>query len=432
MTPGMKAPVRAAAQEEEQISEGESCFLPASPEWEKCRDAPDAQFIETVRSAFPTENEYDKMLTRKLQRRGNGPYSLPTLEDMSARVKSFLGHHVEGPFTVSDECWLTGGASKIQFGFTLDWADPLVGQTSSRLVVRMEPSESLNTTSRLREHQIIRALGGVLPVPRSYWVDPDGTWFPEPAIIYEFMEGATKPSRDRARVSGTGTQFHQELREQLAPQFVEHLATLHSFDWRQAEDLTAFEMPRVDTTENALWQLNRVRRVWEEDRGEDLPLVEVAAQWLEENMPPLDHVSLLHGDFRSGNFLFDEGRGNITAWLDWERGHLGDRHRDLAWTATRLFGNVAEDANTFLVSGLIPERQFFDDYERLSGLSVDPRRMHYFRVFNAYQLVISNLATGYRVVRLGKSHQDVLIAFVEGAVYSLAREMIDAIEEDPS
>jgi aminoglycoside phosphotransferase (APT) family kinase protein len=39
----------------------------------------------------------------------------------------------------------------------------------------------------------------------------------------------------------------------------------------------------------------------------------------------------VHGDYRSGNFLLDEGSGRITATLDWESGHLGDRHADLAY-----------------------------------------------------------------------------------------------------
>lgn len=406
-------------------------FVPATPEWNDRRDEPDAELAELVRSSFPTEQEYETVLGRKLRRRGNGPYTLPTREEMSSYVHGFFRAHLDGDFVVSEERWLTGGASKIQYGFTLAWDDGAGTSRTAELVVRMEPSESLNATSRLREHQLIQALHGVLPLPSPYWVDPDGTWFPEPAIVYEFMTGVTKPSQDRARVSGTGTRFSPELRATLGPQFVHHLADLHAFDWSDALDLSAFDAPQVGTTQSALWQLNRARRVWEEDRGEDLPLVEVAAQWLEENLPILDHVSVLHGDFRSGNFLFDEPTGQITAWLDWERGHLGDRHRDLAWTSTRLFGNKDEDGRDFLISGLVPEQQFYEDYEARSGLVVDPVRLHYFRVFNAYQLVISNLATGYRVVRLAKSHQDVLIAFVEGAVYSLAKELLDALEEGP-
>lgn len=394
---------------------------------DRMRDAPAEAFSAAVRAAYPTEAEYDLMLTRKMRRRASGPYRIPTLEEMSGHARSFLADHVEGAFTLSEERWLTGGASKLQFGFTLQWNDPEVGRTSTRLVVRMEPAESLNATSRRREHQIITAIASAVPVPRTHWVDADGQWFPEPAIVYAFIEGSAKPSDDRHRVSGTGTHFGPELRSRLAPQFMQHLAAIHTFDWSGAR-LDAFDVPEVGSTQSALWQLNRARRVWEEDRGEDFPLIEYAANWLEDNLPKLDRVSVLHGDYRSGNFLFDEKAGRINGWLDWERGYLGDRHRDLAYTATHLFGNVAEDGKTFLVSGLIPLEQFYEDYERLSGLRVDARRLHYYRVFNTYQLMVSSMASSYRVVRLGKSHQDVLLAFVEGAVSSLADELLKSLE----
>lgn len=406
---------------------GGEIFFPAEDlrarQW---RDDPDAARIEVIRKAFPTEAEYDDVLTRKMARRNSGHHVIPSIGEMTAYVESFLRDHIGSDFTISDGGWLTGGASKIQFVFTLAWRDGATPRTE-RLVVRMEPSESLNSTSRRRELEIIAAMEGVVPVPRAFWMDWEGKWFPQPAIIYSYVTGSTKPSRDRARVSGTGMEFPPELREVLGPQFVAHLAAIHTRDLSGVE-MKSFDRPQVGTTQSALWQLNRMRRVWEEDRGEDWPAVEHVVNWLQDNLPVLDVVSAIHGDYRSGNFLFDEPTGRMTAWLDWERSYLGDRHRDLAWASTRLFGNMAEDGKTFLVSGLVPEERFFEEYEKLSGLSVDPKRLHYYRVFNTCQLVVSSLGTSYRVARLHKSHQDVMLAIVEGAAFSLGREMLNALE----
>ncbi|MCB1476371.1 MAG: phosphotransferase family protein [Rhodobiaceae bacterium] len=404
-------------------------FLPAEDvrakrQW---RDDPSEDIVARIRQAFPSEREYDVMFSRKMQRRNLGPYRIPSLGEMSGYVRHFLNDHIDGGFEISDEGWLTGGASKLQFGFTLTWTEGGRKQTE-KLVVRMEPAESLNTTSRGREFQMIQAMNGVVPVPKTYWMDPQGKWFPEPAIVYGFITGTTKPSQDKARVSGTGTVFSPELRAKLGPQFTGHLAAIHSHDYTKS-NFDMFDVPEIGTTQSALWQLNRVLRVWEEDRGEDIPLVEAATNWLRDNLPVLDRVSPIHGDYRSGNFLFDEAKGEMTGWLDWERGYLGDRHRDLAWATTRLFGNTAEDGKTFLVCGLVPEEQFYEDYEKLSGLSIDPKRMHYYRVFNAYQLVCSCLGTSYRVVRLGKSHQDVLLSIVEGAAYPIANELLQVLGE---
>lgn len=393
------------------------------------RDRPDDAFIERMRRQFPAEREMDEMLTRKMRRRHRPAYEGANLERMTTHLQEFLQDHLTTPFRITQQRWFSGGASKIQMGFTLEWTPPGRRETTTRMVVRMEPSESINSTSRAREFQLLRLFQGVLPVPEAYWVDAQGQWFPEPALIYAFSSGVTKPRvATTGQVAGIGTNFGPELRARLAPQFVKHLATIHTTAIDPAA-LDAFNVPTTGSTESALWQLNRARRIWEEDRGEELPLIEVAGNWLERNLPTLDHVSILHGDYRSGNFLFDEGSGAITAVLDWERGYLGDRHRDLAWTADQAFGHMAEDGKTFLASGLMPNEAFFDAYEKQSGLPVDPKRLHYYTIFNAYQLVMSAIATAYRVVRLGKSHQDILVASVEPVGYSAAETLRRHLEE---
>ena len=143
----------------------------------------------------------------------------------------------------------------------------------------------------------------------------------------------------------------------------------------------------------------------------------------------LDHVSVVQGDYRSGNFLFDESTQRITAVLDWGRGYLGDRHRDLAWTAHRAFGCMAEDGRTFLVSSLTEPAAFFERYERLSGLAVDPVRLRWYTVLNSCQLAIAAIATGSQVVRLGKTHQDILLASVEPVGHGALEDLRRTLEE---
>jgi aminoglycoside phosphotransferase (APT) family kinase protein len=396
---------------------------------ESDRARPTQDFIDAMRERYPTEREIDRMLTRKLERRALPPYSVVDLDNMTGYLTALLEANVDGTFEISGQRWLAGGASKIQMGFTLAWEKPGAGRTTTQMVVRMEPAESLNATSRRREAQVLTAVRGVVPVPEVYWVDSEGEWFPEPALIYEFARGVTRPRRTSSgAVSGIGTVFGPELREQLAPQFVEHLARIHTFDHENAE-LDAFDRPAVGTMDTALWQLNRARRVWEEDRTQDFSLVEVASSWLEANLPELDTVSLIHGDYRSGNFLYDESDARITAWLDWERGYLGDRHRDLAWTTARSFGSLAEDGRTFLASGLLSPERFLRDYAERSGLEVDPERLRYYRIFNSYQLVVAAIASAQRVALLGKSHQDVMLASVQSVGYVMAEQLRDALEE---
>lgn len=393
------------------------------------RDAPSDDFIQAMRERFPTEREFDAMLTRKMQHRHHPRRPATNLKGFASYIDAFLKAHVQGDFEVSRLRWMTGGGSKIQLAFELNWHDPEQGRVSTELVIRMEPQESLNATSRMRESQLIRAFAKTLPVPRVYWVDAEGKWFPEPSLIYAFATGVTKPKAVEGRISGVGNDFGTRLRPLLGPQFVAHLAAIHTFDY-SSSDFSAFDIPRLGTSDSALWQLNRARRIWEEDRAEDLPIMEIASNWLERNLPLLDTVSVLHGDYRAGNFLFDEDTGKITAWLDWERGYLGDRHRDLAWITTPLFGNYDEDRTTFLVSGLVPLDDFYEQYELASGLKVDAKRLRYYRIMNSFQLIASVLGTGYRVARLGRSHQDILLSWIEGAAYQISEDLRVAILEE--
>ena len=395
------------------------------------RDQPTEAFIEALRQRFPTERETDELLTRKMQRRAGPAYQQVSLDEMVGWLNAMLAENVQGPFEVHAPRWLTGGASKVQIAFELTWNAPGRGAVRDQLVVRMDPSEASNTTSRVREVELLAAFEGVLPVPKVFWLDRTSRWFPEPAIIYTFVPGVVKPHSTGAgqiQVVGLGTNFGPRLREQLAPQFLQHLATIHTADVGSMR-FTSMDVPPTGTTDCAHWQLNRARRVWEEDRGEDFPLMDVAANWLERNLPSLDRVSVVHGDYRSGNFLFKEDEGRITAWLDWERGHLRHRHRDLAWMTQREKGHVAEDGKTYLVCGLIPLDVFYQRYKEASGLTVDMKRLRWYQVLNCFQVITTTMATMARVAKLGKSHQDILLVRLKAIAPVGAHELAELLEE---
>ena len=335
---------------------------------------------------------------------------------MRAYLTAFLDERLEGrEYALADLSWFTGGVSKIQVGFTLEWSDPTGISRRDRMVVRMDPSEGSNATSRAREFELLGLVRDAIPVPETFFIDPDGHWFPEPALIYAFSPGVTRPVRaTTGSISGLGTDFGPRLRERLGSQFVEHLAAIHTLPVA-GETFTALQVPRVGTDEAARWAVNHTLRTWEEDRLDDVALVEVAINWLLRHVPVLDVVSVVHGDFRSGNFLFDEDTGEILSWLDFERGLLGDRHRDLAWTAQATMGHY-DERGEFLVCGLLPTAEFYARYSERSGLTVDPDRLRFYETLNCVSMIVSTLASAARIVRLGRSHQDIMLARVEGVV----------------
>jgi aminoglycoside phosphotransferase (APT) family kinase protein len=382
------------------------------------RRLPDEATIAGIRARYPVEAEHDTVLSRKMQRRHGPGYQGVTLESLVEGTKALIEANVGGDVKIENARWLSGGASKLQVLFDLVWlGEDGSGERRDTMVLRMEPAASVTESSRYREFEVLRAVKGIIPAPRPYWVDGDATYLPYPAMVYDFVTGIAKPSYDSGKVSGLGQNFGPELRAKLAPEFVRLLAALHTIDVGKTSGLEHFARPQAGSNASVIRQVNAYRRVWEEDRVEEEPLLEMVYRWLVENAPPLDHVSIVHGDYRSGNFLFDEASGRITAWLDWEGATLGDRHQDLTYAGMPSFSHYAEDDTTSLASGMMSEPELYAAYEKESGLPVDPARLAYYRIFNRYLLCVLTLAASARASRIGGTHQDVLVNFVVGVGY---------------
>ncbi len=392
------------------------------------KNRPSAEWISHLRQKFPCEPTVDRVLVRKLQRRAGPPFKQIPLETLVKAMRAFLGAQLKDSFEIANPRWLTGGASKVHMAFELTWNLEGVGRTTRSMVLRMEPAESTAEASRLREYQIIKAFDGIVPVPEVYWVDEDGKYFPYPAIVCGFIKGVTKPTNLPHDLSaGLGTNFGPALRPILGAQFVDCLVKIHTRDWRQA-DLSTMEAPALGT-QAAEWQLNWWERIWEEDVHEDIPLMRLTMAWLREHMPKTERISILHGDYRTGNFLYTEHDNKISAILDWELGHLGDRHEDLAYAAMPIFGHHIDDGKTFLVGGFMPAQEFYAAYEKASGLSVNPEALNYYTILNIYKLVAITLATMYRIAVCGKTHHDVLMCWMLGVSYPMVELLRVKMEE---
>lgn len=391
------------------------------------RDCPSPDWIESLRRRYPTERTVDDTLTSRLRRRVERRPMAGCLEDVHASLQSFLRSRVEGPFSVTTVAPLTGGASKEQFVFTLDWTHRGVRRPADRMVLRRDPEESIVATSRTREFQLLRAMEGVVPVPAVHWLDPTGEELGRPALIYSFVAGVQKPATGSSQVTGMGISFNAAQREIIGPQFVRHLASIHTFD-PSGHDLSAFELPKVGTTQDVDWQLNWWERTWQEDMLEAVPLLRLAEQWLRANRRALDHCSLVHSDYRTGNYLFDEKSLQLTAILDWELGYFGDRHYDLAWVLVPAFATPDEQGRP-LAASLFTREAFIDAYQQASGLSVDEDRLTYYLILAFWRGVIMTLGGALRAAHCGRSHQDIVLTWFAGIGYTLMESLRKALNE---
>ena len=92
--------------------------------------------------------------------------------------------------------------------------------------------------------------------------------------------------------------------------------------------------------------------IYERDRmGEHYPILDAAFAWLKANPVVTDRIVIVHGDYRSGNYLYDEN--GIIAMLDWEMAHLGDPMEDLGWASMMFWGRDE------LAGGLMEREAFY-------------------------------------------------------------------------
>jgi aminoglycoside phosphotransferase (APT) family kinase protein len=142
-------------------------------------------------------------------------------------------------------------------------------------------------------------------------------------------------------------------------------------------------LPILDATEppalDACWrrELDYWAGVIDADEQHPQPIVRAAIRRLRRDPPPpASRVSVVHGDYRAGNFLHD-GAGRILAILDWEMAHLGDPLEDIGWAMDPLWSNPPDGR----ISGMVARDEALAIWRQASGLAIDERAMAWWSLF---------------------------------------------------
>lgn len=227
-----------------------------------------------------------------------------------------------------------------------------------------------------------------LPSPPTPWFTRDPAVLDRPFYIMERLTGEVPipaPALD-----GVGP-FSEAERRTLGPEVAEALARLHAVDWR-GRGLDFLGAPRpgtgAATREIDRWET----RIRQSGLPPD-PAVTAAFLWLRAHVPSCDEITLVHGDYRLGNFLVtrDRERGaHLTGILDWEMVHLGDPLEDLAWCSSPLWR-----AGTDFASGLLPPDEMAAVYAAAAGRTADADRLRFYDVLTIVKM-IAIMQTGIR------------------------------------
>lgn len=290
---------------------------------------------------------------------------------LEPRVAAYLASKMAGASDVAVDAMerISGGASRETYRFRATWREAGAAR-ERRMILRRDPPASLIETERKVEFSAYRAFhGSAVPVPEMLWLEEDKDPLDHPFFIAEELAG-----------------FQAAPQMLLSGAYDAVLPKVAERKWTILGEIAKADPAKLGVTDvmpapapDQCWkrELDYWEGVLDRDQAEPLPIARAAIRWLRANPPPpAQKISIVHGDYRTGNFLYDEA-GEIHGVLDWEMAHLGDPLEDLAWGFNPVwaFGRG-------LAGGLLPQDQAVAIWERASGLKADPAALHWWILFN--------------------------------------------------
>ncbi len=315
------------------------------------------------------------------------------LEDLRARVEAHLQAATAGTASVASVVPLAGGACQDNFRVE---ARGIAG--TGTLVLRSDALAALpGSIDRSRELAVIgAAVRAGVKTPRAHY--PAHGLVRDGAHAY-FLEWAEGEAIGR---KVTKSPELAAARQCLPQELAEELAKIHGITRAAAPELAAEAVlgpPPADPVASALaFQRTRIDALRSPRLG-----IELVYRWLCDHAPTVTESVLLHGDFRTGNFLVTEA--GLSAILDWEFARWGSRYEDLAWISMRdwRFGALA-----LPVGGFSPRAPFYEAYRKHSGHAVDLALVHWYEVLSNLAWAVGSVAQAERYIYGGEEDLELL------------------------
>ena len=265
---------------------------------------------------------------------------------------------------------ISGGASRETYRFRLGWRE--AGEARERqLILRRDPPASLIDTERRVEFEAYRAFAGsAVPVPEMLWLEEASEALEHPFFIAEELTG----------FQAAPQMLFSGAYDAVLPKVAQRKWTILGEIARADPIALGLDrwMPAPALDDCWRRELAHWEAILDKDEAEPLPIARAAIRWLKANPPPpAQKLAVVHGDYRTGNFLYDAA-GDIHGVLDWEMAHLGDPLEDLAWG----FNPVWQFGRPGLEGGLVAKTDAVAIWEQASGLKADPAALHWWTLFN--------------------------------------------------
>ncbi|GAA1208237.1 phosphotransferase family protein [Pseudonocardia alaniniphila] len=305
----------------------------------------------------------------------------------AAVVGAWLAEHL------GDSAWLQSSLSPIGAGRSnLTYR---VDSPAGAVVLRRPPVGEVAATAHDmgREQRVISSLAGTpVPVPRVLATSAGGPPVDAPCFVMELVDGIVPLGE-----LPPGWATTEDERRRASQALVDVLVALHAVD-HNAVGLGDFGRPEGFMAR----QVRRWNTQWEQARSAGIPVTEETvaeltrlADALAAALPATQRHTIVHGDYRIDNCLFDAADpGRIRAVLDWELSTLGDPLADLGlllvywrdadehpiWQASRHIPSPTQ------LPGFLDRSDVARAYAAGSGLDLEP--LPWYVAFGAFKLAV--------------------------------------------
>ena len=297
---------------------------------------------------------------------------------MRANVTGF-----EGPLTISQ---FKGGQSNPTYR--------LDTPTRSYVMRRKPPGKLLSGAHAVdREARVMAALGRVdFPVPHIHGLCEDENVLGTPFFVMDLVEGRIVWEAHFPGLEPAQRAAHFDAMNAT-------IAALHSHD-PAAIGLGDYGRP-TGFVERQLARWSK-QYLADTDAGR-LPQMDTVVDWLQRNLPAESgRSSVVHGDFRCDNMIFDATAPQVRAVLDWELSTLGDPAADFVYhlmmyrMPAAIFAGIS--GVDLAALGIPSEDEYIAAYCRRTGRDHLPH-IDYLMVFVMFRLAAILHGIKGRVVR---------------------------------
>lgn len=288
-------------------------------------------------------------------------------QEIESTLSKYLSLKWDKSIRVTNCRSLSGGAC--QDNFSLDLTE---NDSKQKAVLRTDKGASLlSSLSKQDEFKVAELIfqNGV-KTPKPILLEPNPDILGNPFYLMEQIEG-----KATGRFIVKDPSIAEYRKKQFTSDLAQNLANLHKIQANEEKvrslPASLVYIPKNDYVSNCIQNLRQTL----ETLPESHPAVELGLNWLATHPPTIENITLVHGDFRTGNFMVSPK--GLEGILDFEFAHWGDPYEDIAWLCMRdwRFGKLNKEAG-----GFATRKEFYTAYQTFSGHAVQQKRVMFWEI----------------------------------------------------